>query len=29
VNQFAIGDPAAVESRRASLDQGQVRQAQK
>jgi hypothetical protein len=29
VNQFAEGDPAAVENRRASLDQGRVRQAQK
>ena len=29
VNQFAIGDPAAVESRRASLGQGEIRQAQK
>jgi DNA-binding beta-propeller fold protein YncE len=28
-NQFAEGDPAAVEQRRASLEQGQVRQAQK
>ena len=29
VNQFALGDPAAVESRRAALSQGSVRQAQK
>jgi hypothetical protein len=29
VNQFALGDPSAVESRRASLAQGSVRQAQK
>jgi len=29
VNQFAIGDPAAVESKRASLGQGEIKQAAK